>query len=216
MLQLDMTANVRNTFGKGAARTLRRQGQTPAVLYGAKSDPQALELDTKIFTKTLLDIRHRNAVINLAVEGGKKKGQHVVIIKELQTDPINDLLIHADFYEISLKEPRVFAVPLKIVGKAKGVDMGGEMTVAKPELPVKGLVLDIPDYIEVDVTNLSLGDRLTCKDLNIAANLELLEGADTTCIAISGVVHEEPEEEAAVSAAPAADEAVAEEAPAEE
>ena len=219
MLQYDMTAQVRKTFGKGAARSLRRDGQTPAVLYGPKKDAVALQMETRPFTKTLIGIQRRNAVINLAIEGGKKKESLHVMIKELQTDPINDSLVHADFYEVSLKTPMTLLVPVKYTGLAVGVDLGGEMDVAVKELPLKGLVLDFPDALELDVTSLNLGDRLTCKDITIPANVTLEKSEDTVCVSIVTAkieIEEEVPEEEAAAEAPASEEEASSEAPSEE
>jgi len=184
MLQYEMAANVRGKFGKGAARTLRAAGKTPAVVYGPKLEPTALELETKPFTKTLIDIQRRNAVINLNIEGGSDKASRQVMIKELQVDPIDNSLIHADFYEISLEKPMTLIVPLKYIGKAKGVDMGGDLEVSVTELPVSGRVMDIPDQIEVDITSLGIGERLTAKDLTVPANITLQVKGDMACVAV--------------------------------
>lgn len=216
MLQYDITASVRNTFGKGAARTLRRAGQTPAVLYGSKLEPVALELETKPLTKTLLEIQRRNAVIKLSVKGGKKKEDRHVMIKELQTDPITDSLIHADFFEISLDSPMTLSVPVNYVGKAKGVDLGGFLEEVVRELPLTGLVMDFPDSIDVDVTKLDIGDKITCKDLSIPEKMTSMMSEDTVCVTVTaagggkGMAEEEVAEE---EAAPATE---APEAPAEE
>lgn len=218
MLQYDMTAQVRKTFGKGAARTLRRDGQTPGVLYGPKKDVVALQMGTRPFTKILLDSLRRNAIINLEIEGGKKKEKRQVMLKEVQTDPIKDTLIHADFYEISMKTPMTLMVPITFTGKPVGVDLGGEMDVAVKELPLKGLVLDFPDALELDVASLNIGDRLTCKDITIPANMSLEKSEDTVCVSVvvakQEIEEEIPEEEAAE--APASEEESSSEAPSEE
>ena len=187
MLQIDMTARVRKTVGKGAARTMRRAGNTPAVIYGPLGAPVALECNTKDLTKGLLSIHRKNAFINLEIdEDGKKSVRHV-ITREIQTDPVQDNVLHADFYEVSLEKPMVFQVPLKYVGKAKGVDLGGDMTILKNKITVSGKLLDIPDVIEVDVAPLDRGAALTCKEIGLSAGVSLVTGPDTVCVSISGV-----------------------------
>lgn len=202
MLQVDMSASVRRTFGKGAARSLRRRGLTPAVLYGPKTDALALELETLPFTKALLNIHRQNAVINLAVVDGDKNIQKHVMIKELQTNPIQDSLVHADLYEISLDAPLELHVPLKVTGKAKGIDMGGELHVLMPTVLVRGLVMDVPDFLEIDVTPLEIGDKITCNSLNIPSNITLLDDESAVCLSVqeisvsAAMMEEEPEVEA--------------------
>lgn len=199
MLQVDVTARVRSNFGKGAARSLRRAGQTPAVLYGPKTDPIALELDTRSFTKTLLGLKRRNAVVTLDVEGGDKRH---VLIRELQVDPVQDTLTHADFYEIHLDEPSIFSVPIQYEGNAVGVELGGELSIHITSVDIQGKPLDIPDFIPLDISSLELGDKLTCSDMSIPENVSLLDDADKVCIAIV-TASVEPEEEEEVEAAEA-------------
>lgn len=213
MLQIDVTARVRSNFGKGAARSLRRAGQTPAVLYGPKTDPIALELDTRSFTKTLLGLKRRNAVVTLDVEGGDKRH---VLIRELQVDPVQDTLTHADFYEIHLDEPSIFSVPIQYEGNAVGVELGGELSIHIASVDIQGKPLDIPDFIPLDISSLELGDKLTCSDMSIPENVSLLDDADKVCIAIV-TASAEPEEEEEVEAAEAeGDSESQEEAPASE
>ena len=185
MLQLDINANVRKTHGKGAARVLRGQGLTPAVIYGAGVDPVSLELETKTFTKALLGINRRNAVINLEVKDGKKKSKRHVVIKELQVDPTKDTLVHADFCEISLDESVTLAVNIELVGAAKGVDLGGILQPKMRQVTIKGKILDFPDSVIVDISDLAIEDGINCQDLEIAANLELLEEANKTVVFVA-------------------------------
>jgi large subunit ribosomal protein L25 len=207
MLQVDMAATIRQGFGKGAMRSLRQQGQTPAVLYGPKTEPLSLSLATKEFSKALLFLHGQNAVITLGVEGDKSAKKRYVMLKEVQTDPVRDTVVHADFYEISLQEPLTLSVPLKFSGTPKGVDMGGVLHTPITSILLRGMPLDIPDSIEIDVTALELnGPGITCKKLAIPENVTLLEDEDRLC---AEVVHpsraaveeeegvEEVEEEAA-------------------
>lgn len=187
MLQIDMTARVRKTVGKGAARTMRRSGNTPAVIYGPLGAPVSLECNTKDLTKGLLSIHRKNAFINLEIdEDGKKSVRHV-ITREIQTDPIQDNVLHVDFYEVFLDKPMVFQVPLKYVGKAKGVDLGGDMTILKNKVKVSGKLLDIPDVIEIDVAPLDRGAALTCKEIALSEGVSLVSAPDAVCVSISGV-----------------------------
>ncbi len=183
MLKVDMTAQTRNTFGKGAARVIRRAGKTPAVLYGPKTDPMALELNTKDFTKGLLFINRRNAVVSLSVDDGSAT-KHVMV-KEIQAHPIHDTLVHADFVEISLDADMSLSVPLKFTGKAKGVDLGGEMHNPVSEVLLTGKPLDIPDFIEIDVTSLSIGDSLSCADLDIPAGVSMVTDGSKICASVT-------------------------------
>ncbi len=187
MLQIDMAARVRKTVGKGAARSARRAGNTPAVVYGSKGAALSLECNTKDLTRGLLSIHRKNAIINLEIdEEGKKSVRHVVT-REIQTDPVLDQVLHADFYEVSLESPMVFQVPLVYTGKAKGVDMGGDMTINMHKVTLKGRALDIPDAITIDVTSMGPGATLACKELPLGAGVTLVGKGDAVCVSISGM-----------------------------
>jgi large subunit ribosomal protein L25 len=196
MLQLEMAATIRQNFGKEAMRSLRQQGQTPAILYGPKTDPLALSLETKDFSKALLFLHGQNAVFALEVVGGDAKTKRHVLLKEVQTDPVRDTVIHADFYEISLEEQLTLPVPIKFSGKPKGVDMGGVLNIALHNVHVQGRPLDIPDEIEVDITDLELhGPPITCGDLALPINVVLMDDPSRVCASVIHPTREEVEEE---------------------
>lgn len=198
MLQFDLTAQVRDTFGKGASRRLRMGGVTPANLYGNKTGAVSLQMDTRELTQTLLKVQRRNAVFTLHVNGaGQEEACHHVMVKEIQTAPVSDALVHADFCALSLEEPLVFTVPVTYVGKAKGLALGGDMSVFVHSVVLKGRPLDIPETIEKDITDLGLDEKITCGDFAIPAGVELLSEKDVVAISvampvIAAVVEEAP------------------------
>jgi len=195
MLQYDLSAQLRNKFGKGASRSLRRGGFTPAVLYGAKTEPIALQFDTKTLTHTLLTMKRRNAVFNLDIEDGGGSAKRHVMLKEIQTKPVDDSLVHVDFHEIILEQPMIIDVPVKYTGKAKGVELGGDLHIALEKVALRGLVLDIPDFIEIEISGLSIGDHLTCGDLTIPQGIEILHDKNSTCVAVLEASKSRPTEE---------------------
>ncbi len=183
MLEVNMASTVRTVFGKGAMRRLRRDMKTPAVMYARGEKATSLQLETTELYKKLMYIHGRNAVITLEVDGGDT-GRHHVLVQEVQIDPVADSLLHVDFLEIDLDKPIAFAVPLKFVGTAKGVDMGGDLHVLKKNIRLRGLPLEIPDYIETDISNLGRGEGLTFKDLHLPENVEMLDKAEATCVMV--------------------------------
>ncbi|MBU0731050.1 MAG: 50S ribosomal protein L25 [Proteobacteria bacterium] len=217
MIQMDLTAQVRENFGKGASRTLRRDGLTPAILYGPKIEPMSLQLDSKSFTKTLLAIHRRHAVITLDIEVGKKKETKHVMIREIQTHPVKDSLVHVDFVEVSLEEPSTLKVPIRFTGKAKGVDLGGELHVSVAEVALQGKLLDIPDFIEIEVTNLNIGDDIKCNMLDIPANIKLIGiKGDSVCVSVQHAISAPAEGAEGAAAASKGAEVSSSESPAKE
>jgi large subunit ribosomal protein L25 len=207
MLQFELSADVRNTYGKCAARSMRREGLTPAVLYGPKTEAMALSLHAKSLTKTLVSLQKRNAVFNLKVNDGSTSSERYAIVKEIQAEPITGDLVHTDFLEVKLDEPMTFDVPVHYIGAAKGVDLGGEMHIALSSVKLKGLILDIPDSVELNVSDLGIGDKLHCSDLTIPAGVEMLNELEATCAAVvshAKAAEGEGGEEGEAAAAPAA------------
>ena len=184
MLQYDLSAQLRSKFGKGASRSLRWAGSTPAVLYGAKTEPTALQLDTKALTRTLLAMQRRNAVFSLDIEDGGSSVKRHVMVKEIQTKPVDNSLVHVDFLEIILEQPMTIGVPVKYSGNAKGVELGGELHIMLNKVVLQGLVLDIPDFIEINISGLAIGDHLTCGDLAIPEGVKMLNDKAVNCVAV--------------------------------
>jgi large subunit ribosomal protein L25 len=151
-------------------------------VYGTGRESLALQLETLPLVKQLLKIQRRNAVITLNIEGDSPRH---VLIKELQTDPVRDTLIHADFYEIPLDKARQFTVDLVVSGAAKGVDLGGIMEVVSRKVVVEGNPLDIPDTIGVDVTELAIGDNFLVSALALPGNVKMITPADAVCVTIT-------------------------------
>lgn len=196
MIQQDMTASIRQEFGKGAMHRLRQSGYAPAILYGKNSEPMALAMEMKTLTRELLRLHGHNAVVNLDIKGEKGNKQHHVLIKDVQTDPISDSVLHVDFLEIDLDKEIVLEVPVVYTGTAKGVDMGGILNILAHTVKIKGMPLAIPDDIIVDVTPLELTSHgITCGDLAIPENVVLEEEPDRVCVSV--IAPKTAEEEAA-------------------
>jgi large subunit ribosomal protein L25 len=209
MLQVEMSASVRKDSGKGAMRRLRKAGQTPAVVYGEGVENVALQLETVSFFQQLLKISRTNAVVTLQLDDG---GTKTVILKEVQTDPVRDTLVHADFQEIDVNKNRNFEVPISYVGTAKGTDLGGIMNAHLDTVLLDGAPLSIPDQFEIDVTSLNIGDRITVDSLEIPAGVTLVTDSTATCVTVDkpGLVKDDDdgengEEESAIEAEPAAE-----------
>ena len=181
MIVKEITTSVRNTFGKGPVNRMRAEGKTPGVVYSGGKEAIALEFETKVLFHELLDIQGRNAVITLKIDDGSEKS---VLVKEIQTDPLKDSLIHADFLEIDLQKPSRFSVPITYSGKAKGEDLGGLKQIDKTSLVLEGKPLDIPDSCNVDIKGLSIGDKIKAADINLPEGVTLVSNPEMVCISL--------------------------------
>lgn len=192
MLQIQLSASVRNEFGKGAMRRLRSDGKTPAVLYGSDRESLALQLETKTFYQELLNIHRRNAIVTLTLDDG---ATHDVLLKDVQSDPVRDTLIHADFQKIDINTPKRFDVQVEFTGFAKGVDLGGTLLVEQRTVVLEGLPLDIPDSCMVEVSDLGIGDKLLVDSLELPDNVTLISDKDQVLVKVEVVVQEKEVEE---------------------
>ena len=181
MFQVEISAAVRNTSGKGPMRQMRMKGITPAVVYGGGGEAMKLQLETKSLMAKLLEFYRRNTVVTLKIDGATDKS---VMIGEVQTDPVRDTLIHVDFCEIDLQKSRAFTVPVIYKGTAKGVDFGGDMVIAHDKVVLEGKPLDIPNECEVDVTALAIGDSVKCGEITLPDNVRMVTDVEVLAVSI--------------------------------
>ncbi|MBP6823915.1 MAG: 50S ribosomal protein L25 [Acidobacteria bacterium] len=168
---ISLNAKNRSEFGKNASRRLRAANLVPVTVYGGGGEATSATVPKREFAAL---IRHhgRNVIFTLDVEGSAGP----VKIADVQIDPVKGFLVHADLMRISLTETSKFEVKIKIIGEADGVkNFGGILDVPTHSLEIRCLPADLPSVIEVDVTNLGLGDHLSVKDLSLGDKVELLD-----------------------------------------
>ena len=223
MDQIDLKAQIRKATGKGPARVLRREGRIPAVLYGPKTDSMMLSIDFKEFKQIVKKTNIGSVLLNLQIQNGKTLSRPAMI-KELQTDPVTGTFVHVDFYEIDMQRKINVSVPVVIRGKSAGVEEGGLLQIVRREIELFCLPTAIPRAIEVDVTDLEIGDAIHIEEITLPAEVELQEEADFTVVTVLApkveeevVAEEELEEGEEVAEEEGAEgEAAAEEKPSEE
>ena len=205
----DLAAQVRKEQKKGPARRLREKGFVPAVFYGRSAENILLAIKNDELIKLHKD-KKDHAFIKLIIDdGGAKKMEKLSLIKELQLQPLTGKLYHADFYEVDTKRKINMEVSLRFVGKAIGVENGGELQHLKREVKISCLPLDLPDHIDVDVTNLEIGDSVKVRDLKVAEGITLLDRPDTSVASVAVIkvakIEEPAKEEAAAEEGAAAE-----------
>lgn len=212
MERVTLKAQVRDGIGKGAARSLRRSGLVPAVVYGRGRDPRPVAVEARAMDAALHTHAGRNVLIDLEVSDGAEPT--TVIVKDTQRDIFRHHLLHVDFHAISLTDTIEMNVPVVLRGAAKGVGEGGIIEHHMREVFVECLPTQIPDQIELDVTDLVVGRSLHASDLVMPEGVTLLTNPDEVVVTVVAPrIHEEAAPAAAaVEAAPG--EAVPEAAPA--
>ena len=195
MEQIQLRATVRKTTGNGPARVLRRGGQMPAVVYGRGSEPILLSVNIKDLEQLLKNHNINQVLLNLVIENGKSIAKSV-LIKELQTDPATKSLLHVDFYEIDMLQKINVSVPVVTTGISKGVELGGILQLVRRELEVLCMPTDIPDSIEIDITDLDVGDSVHVEEIPLQGDVEISFDTNFTVLTVlSPQVEAEPEVE---------------------
>jgi large subunit ribosomal protein L25 len=193
--KIELQATVRKSVGNGPARVLRRAGQIPAVLYGRKIEPVLLSVNTKDLEQILKKGSFGQFILTLVIQNGKKMTKPA-IIKELQTHPVSGSLIHIDFYEVDMKRQIKVMVPVVTTGKSVGIEEGGLLNIVRRELEVFCLPGDIPEAIEIDISELGIGDSIHLEDLPLGENVEVVTDVNFTVVTVlSPKVEEEVVEE---------------------
>ena len=180
MQQARLDAQVRDDVGKGVARSLRRAGKVPAVLYGRKRGAVSLQIDDRTF-QTLLRNYGSNVLITLVLGNDDEQ---TVVIKDLQRHPVKRNVLHADFQRISLDEKITTQVSIETVGTPIGVRDGGVLTVNRRQVSVNCLPLDTPEFLRINVEDLSIGDSFRVSDIEIDDTIEILENEITQIAAV--------------------------------
>lgn len=198
----ELKAVVREETGKGPARRLRDKGFTPAVFYGAGAETLAMSVNTADL-RSLMKAKEDNVFIKLVFDDKGKKMEKLSIIKELQSQPVTRKFLHADFYEVSMDHEVTLDVPLHFKGTAVGISNGGELLHQKRDLKVSCLPAELPEFIEVDVSGLDIGDSIKVHEVQVAKGITVVDAADAVIVSVVTTR----------AAAAAATEAVEEEAP---
>ena len=207
----------RTVLGSAESRRLRRQGLIPGVLYG-REQPVAISIAERDLRNALGGGHGSHAVLDVVVEGGK---EHSSVVKEFQLDPIRGYITHVDLQEVRLDQPIHASVVVSLVGEAHGAKEGGVLTQVTNHVNVEALPMEVPDHLEIDVTNLGIGDSARLSEVRVPDGVTLLDDPETVLASVAlPRVEEEPEpvegEEGAEAPEGAAEEAAAPEAEAAE
>lgn len=195
MSELTIEVQERTETGTGPNRRLRKAGQLPAVVYGGGKDPISIQVDQKSIHHLLREVGGENAVFLLKL-AGTGKSRHTMV-RKIDLDPISRQIQHIDFQRIDMKKSVKVQVNLEVVGESIGVkNEDGVLDFVNRTIEVECLPENIPAVIEVDVTDLHVGQHLEVSDLPIPEGVDIVDDPGKVVVSISHArVHEEPEEE---------------------
>ena len=222
MAMMELAAVRRRDTGKEINRKRRAGGKVPGVIYGKGLETRSIEFERKILEKFLHTARRGTVIVKMTVQDGADGKESYAVLKEVQTHPLTDRITHVDFYEVALGKKFRVEVPLRVKGKAVGIEMGGVLEVVTRSLEVECTPDHVPEFLELDVTSLGLGQSLhladvrfpegvvpTEKDLRMtlaavhtpkaevtpAAVEAAVEGVEAASVAEAGGKEEKPEKE---------------------
>jgi large subunit ribosomal protein L25 len=203
-----LEVELREGTGKGVARKLRAAGRIPGVLYGRGEPPQSVVLDPRALERVIATSdAGMNTLIDLNIAGSRDRAERVVLVKELQRDPVRGAPLHVDFYQVDLTATIEVKVPIVLRGRPKGVELsGGILDQALRELDVECLPRAIPESITLDVSELEIGSSIHVRDLALPEGVVLRSDPD---LSVASVITPKVEEEAVPVAAPVEGEAAA-------
>lgn len=196
MEQIRLEAEIRKGKGKGQARSIRRLGMIPGIIYGHKQDPLLIQLQPRSI-KQLFRSGGENVLVNMDIKGS---GTESVMLKEAQFDPLTRSIIHVDFVRVSLEEQITTHIPISLVGTSPGVKEGGILEFLLRELRVECQVGKIPEHIEIDISSLNIGDQIRVGDIKLDEDMVIHDDPATTIVVIATpTVIKEPTEEEAIT-----------------
>jgi len=176
MESFEIKGNKRDNPGKSNSKKLRKEGNVPCVLYGGKEN-----IHFHVTDKSIINLIYTPKVYIVKLDIDSKK--YDAVIKEIQFHPVTDKVNHIDFYEIEMNKPINIGLPVKTYGDSEGIKQGGKLHIHAHRLLVKGLIKDLPDTLNIDITDLTLGKSLKVGELNFD-NLELLDPKDNVVCSV--------------------------------
>ena len=189
--QANLTVSSRTTTGKGAARTLRREGKVPAVIYGHGREAESVSVETAALKKLLVGISAATSIVDVTVDD---RAPVKALIREIQRDSLRPAeIIHLDLYEVRHDEEITLQVPIRLTGIPDGVrNFGGVLDHVLRELEIEVLPADIPEHVDLDVTALTIGHSLFVRDLQVP-KAKVLNDPDTPiCTVVAPRAEEAP------------------------
>jgi len=173
---LEINAQLRQDAGKGASRRLRRQGLVPAIVYGADREPQMISLVHNELVRYLEREAFYSQVLDLKFEDKSEK----VVVKDLQRHPARPFVLHADFQRISAEEKIRMTIPLHFLNESssKSVKRGGMLSHNLTEVEVSCLPKDLPQYIDIDVSDMEIGDIVHLSEIPLPKGVALAHAPD--------------------------------------
>jgi large subunit ribosomal protein L25 len=183
---IEIEATVRTEVGKSAAKRLRAAGQVPAVVYARGREPVPITLDEVRFRRAIPEGGWYSTPLRIVLQGAAGEDTSpTAMVTEVQRDRIRDRILAIDFHAISLDEPVHAQVPIRVIGESAAVKQGGIVEVLMHEVTVEALPTELPDYLDVDVTNTAFHDHLRVSDLLVPPGVQVLTSSEEAVLVVA-------------------------------
>ena len=189
MQEKQLNVELRSKTGKGISRQLRSADMVPGVVYGKGMDPMAISIKYRELQAAMAGDGGQNNLITLV--GGGNLDQSMAIIVDLQRDALKGTYKHVDLHRINMAEKLRVTVPIVLKGTAIGVKEGGLLDLAHHELHVECLPGNIPDHIEIDITNLAIAHSIHVSEIPLPEGIKILDNPKTPVVSVLGRAKEE-------------------------
>jgi large subunit ribosomal protein L25 len=184
----------RDDAGSAVARRLRANGMIPGVLYGAGKKAHPFTVEERELRRVLTGEHGLHAILDVVFDG--QKTEHHAVLKEYQLDPVRPRLLHVDLHEVRLDQVIQTQVAVEPVGESPGVKEGGALTLVLREVNVEALPMEVPDRLELDISDMTIGDSLRVADIAVPEGVQLLDDPDSVVATVTPPTKvEEPEVE---------------------
>ncbi len=181
--RLKLEVKERESRGSADARRLRANGVVPGVLYGGGKRPHPFTVEERELRKVLTGEHGLHAILDILFEG--QKTPHHAVLKEYQLDPVRTRLLHIDLHEVRLDQPIQAQVAVALVGESQGVKEGGVLTLVLRDINVQALPMEVPDGLELDISDMAIGDSLRVADLRIPEGVTLLDDPESVVTTVT-------------------------------
>jgi large subunit ribosomal protein L25 len=200
--QVKLSATRRTATGRSAVRKIKAQGAVPAIVYGARTKPEPLQIAKRDISLILSHASGENILVELEIDG--EKSGRLALVQEVQHAPVGGDILHVDFHAVSMDEKIEADVPLEPTGTAEGVKtFGGLLEQALRSLAIECLPRDLPDVITVDVSHLNIGDAIHVREIPLPQGVTTRVPADLTAFSVlAPTVEEAPAAAPEAAAAP--------------
>lgn len=177
MKTIEIKGSFRTELGKKSSKQLRITGNVPCVIYGGTENIHFYAHENSFNNLIFTPEAH---LVNLSIDGKEYKA----VLKEMQFHPVNDKIVHADFVEVFDNKPVIISIPIKVFGDSEGIKAGGKLRIRRRNLKVKGLAIDLPEFLPIDITEVQIHQSIKVGDLSYN-KLELLDPKRSMVLAVA-------------------------------